>query len=127
MSFSQGCHFQIKDILEENARWEEKESAHSDKRYWHHRRWLDLQIDGIYDGYMFVNKNFTERVTIHYPFLKAQHLSKWQIQYANYNCDVDEWMDIHNKTVEKPYHVDHRDHCSALIRMPGKSFLILIT
>ena len=55
--------------MDENSRWEAKESAQADKRYWHHRRLLDLQIDGIYDGYMFVNKNSTERVTIHYRFL----------------------------------------------------------
>ena len=56
---------QIKGLLEENAEWEKKEAEISpDKRYWNHRKYLDLQMDGIYDGYMFINKDKPERVKI---------------------------------------------------------------
>ena len=56
---------QIKGLLEENAEWEKKESeASPDKRYWNHRKYLDLQMDGIYDGYMFINKDKPERVSV---------------------------------------------------------------
>ena len=56
---------QIKGLLEENAEWEKKEAEVSpDKRYWNHRKYLDLQMDGIYDGYMFINKDKPERVRI---------------------------------------------------------------
>ena len=49
--------------MEENAEWEKKEAETSpDKRYWNHRKYLDLQMDGIYDGYMYANKDKPERV-----------------------------------------------------------------
>ena len=49
-------------------------------------------------------------------------LSKWQIQYANYDGDVGDWYALpHNDTEEThdKYEIDRLDHCSALIRMTG--------
>lgn len=102
-----------------------KESAKGDKRYWNHRKYLDLQVDGIYDGYMLANRDKPERVclfTVFYVKLTFQHLTKWQVQYPNYNCDVDDWKKIYNVTTHAKYPIDHQDHCSALIRMNGRDW-----
>ena len=42
--------------------WEAKESTKGDRRYWNHRKYLDIQVDGVYDGYMYANKDKPERV-----------------------------------------------------------------
>ena len=53
---------QIQSILDENAAWEKEESKKGDRLYWEHRHYLDLQIDGLYDGYMIANEGKPERV-----------------------------------------------------------------
>ena len=50
--------------MDENVEWEKKESTQGDPRYWRHRQYLDLQVDGVYDGYMMANKDKPERVRI---------------------------------------------------------------
>lgn len=47
---------QIQRILDENVSWEKEESAVGDKEYWNHRRYLDLQVDGVYEGYLIANR-----------------------------------------------------------------------
>lgn len=54
---------QIQRILDENVAWEKEESAVGDKEYWNHRRYLDLQVDGVYEGYLIANRGKPERVT----------------------------------------------------------------
>lgn len=56
-------HTQIQRILDENVAWEKEESVIGDKEYWNHRRYLDLQVDGVYEGYLFANRGKQERVT----------------------------------------------------------------
>lgn len=34
-----------------------------DREYWNHRHYLDLQVDGVYDGYMAANEGKPERVS----------------------------------------------------------------
>ena len=108
----------IQSILDENAAWEKEESKKGDRLYWEHRHYLDLQIDGLYDGYMIANEGKPERA-----------LSKWQIQYANYDGDVGDWNSLpHNDTSEHPAptDMDRLDHCSALLRItPDKQDLIV--
>ena len=55
-------HSQIQRILDENEAWEKEESAVGDKEYWNHRRYLDLQVDGVYEGYLRANRGRPERV-----------------------------------------------------------------
>lgn len=43
--------------------WEKEESAVGDREYWEHRHYLDLQVDGVYDGYMAANEGKPERVS----------------------------------------------------------------
>ena len=125
--------FQIQKILDENVEWEKKESTQGDPRYWRHRKYLDLQVDGVYDGYMMANKNKPERVCIDCVLIvegithiltinyNKQAISKWQVQYANYDGDVGDWNALpHNNTEPIPeWEIDRLDHCSALIRMTG--------
>ena len=42
--------------------WEKEESKRGDEKYWRHRKYLDLQVDGVYDGYMYANRFKPERV-----------------------------------------------------------------
>ena len=60
-------YFQIQSILDENVEWEKKESAVGDQEYWSHRHYLDLQVDGVYDGYMAANKDKPDRVSPFFP------------------------------------------------------------
>ena len=55
---------QIQRILDENVAWEKEESAVGDKEYWNHRRYLDLQVDGVYEGYLIANRGKPERVSL---------------------------------------------------------------
>ena len=53
---------QIQKLLDENRAWEEEESKKGDATYWNQRKCLELQIDGVYDGYMMANEGKPERV-----------------------------------------------------------------
>ena len=66
-----------------------------------------------------------------FPQLTAQALSKWQIQYANYDGDVGDWNSLpHASSKGKPEKqekpdpltIDNLDHCSALVRMTCTSY-----
>lgn len=81
------------------------------------RKSLDDQIDGIYDGYMEANKDKPERV-VFIIFSYSQKVSKWQIQYANYDSDVGDWNSLpHDNANTEEEDETRRDHCSALLRM----------
>lgn len=58
--------------MDENEAWEKEESQHGDEKYWRHRHYLDLQVRGVYDGYMLANKGKPERV-IKLTGLDARH------------------------------------------------------
>ena len=38
-----------------------------DREYWEHRKCLDLQVDGVYEGYRMANKGKPERVVVSRP------------------------------------------------------------
>ena len=45
----------VQDFFDANAKWEEEEKKSGrNPEYWEHRTLLDVQVDGIYDGYMYV-------------------------------------------------------------------------
>ncbi len=45
----------VQDFFDANAKWEEKEKKSGrNPMYWEHRSLLDVQVNGIYDGYMSV-------------------------------------------------------------------------
>lgn len=64
-----------------------------------------------------------------FPSLTVQALSKWQIQYANYDGDVGDWNSLPHASAKgksgkpgkqekpDPLTIDNLDHCSALVRM----------
>lgn len=93
-----------------------------DPDYWDQRHYLDLQVDGVYDGYMAANEGKPERVRLFPLFNHRQALSKWQIQYANYDGDVGDWNSLphgaaRSSKLPDPSAIDRLDHCSALIRL----------
>lgn len=45
----------VQDFFDANARWEEQEKKSGrNPEYWEQRTLLDVQVNGIYDGYMSV-------------------------------------------------------------------------
>lgn len=45
----------VQNFFDANAKWEEEEKKSGrNPEYWEHRTLLDVQVDGIYDGYMYV-------------------------------------------------------------------------
>ena len=60
--------------MDENVEWEADEAKKGDPTYWAHRRYLELQVDGVYDGYMMANADKPDRVLL-YCVLFSSRLS----------------------------------------------------
>lgn len=119
----------VQRFFDENAKWEEEEKAsgrHPD--YWEQRSLLDVQVDGIYDGYM--SKATGAMVRLFCLSDAQRNVTRYQVIVATYEYDV--WdlsivlPDDESKCFDEPlfrnecHGAERVDHCSALLKiLPG--------